>query len=131
MQATTLATVRATRATGLTPEDGDDRPDKTANKLYFRRSTYVVCTVCKLRPCRNVPGHRLLLKCIEPSNAVSPWPRAQIFCPNHLSPAATSPLTIFRSSYSFVNSLLRISRSLTRPLQQFTKASLGVISPSV
>lgn len=43
----------------------------------------------------------------------------------------TSPLTIFRSSYSFVNSRLRISRSLTRPLQQLTRASFGVTSPSV
>jgi hypothetical protein len=45
--------------------------------------------------------------------------------------SAAAPLTIFRSSYSFVNSLLRISKFPTNSLQQFTKASFGLTSPSV
>jgi hypothetical protein len=42
-----------------------------------------------------------------------------------------SPLTIFRSSYSLVNSRLRISSSWTRDLEDSTRASFGVITPSV
>ena len=49
----------------------------------------------------------------------------------HLSATVPSPLTIFRNSYSLVNSRLNTSKSPTSCLQQLTRASLGVIAPSV
>ena len=50
---------------------------------------------------------------------------------NHWSVVAATPLTILRSSYSLVNSLLKTSRLPTSSLQQFTIASLGLRSPVV
>lgn len=66
----------------------------------------------------------------DPQNACS-LIRSRIYTVPYLSAAATSPLTILRSSNSFVNSRLKTSSSETKLRQHATRASFGVISPSV